>query len=213
MEHKCRDNDRQRYGRQRDNAGAEIPEKQKQHDDDPDRSVADRFFDVLDGDGDEVRLPENVLLDIYVRGERALDVVQRLEDVAIERERVGARLLLNRENHGRLRVYAAVAARHRTAESHVRDLPHRHRYRVPLPHDGVFQVLERQRPAHDADQRFLAGRQQKAAAGDGIRFFDRSRQLIDRHFVLSQALGRSEHLELTQFTPHHHDLRNAVDRE
>jgi len=56
--------DRQWHRSQRTDTGAKIPHEQKQHNDDPDRTVADGFDDVVDRRMNEVGLLEDAPFDI-----------------------------------------------------------------------------------------------------------------------------------------------------
>ena len=74
---------------------------------------------VVDGDLDEVRLPEDVPVDRHARRQRLLDVVQRAVELSGQGQRVGAGLLLDAEDHCRLALGRALAALDRRADAHV----------------------------------------------------------------------------------------------
>lgn len=65
------------------------------------RSAPDRLGHILDRRLDEVRLPEDPLLDLDLRREVLLQLIEHRVDLAVEDERIGVRLLLAGDDHHR----------------------------------------------------------------------------------------------------------------
>ena len=73
---------RQRHRGQGDRSGAEVRQEEQDDDDDEDAAVAQRLDHVVDGDLDEVRLPENPPINLDSPRQFALDRIQLRRPVA-----------------------------------------------------------------------------------------------------------------------------------
>ena len=89
---------RGRQSERRDQGRAAVAEKEHQDEDDQDRPFDERLRDVADRDLDEVGLAEVLALEPDARRKRAFELGQPGVEGAGERERIRARLLLDRED-------------------------------------------------------------------------------------------------------------------
>jgi hypothetical protein len=92
---------RERHRGQRDRGGAQIGEEQQHHDDHQNAAVAQRRDDVVDGDFDEIGLPEDLAIDGHALRQFVLEHVELSIQSAGQLDRVGTRLLLNADDHRR----------------------------------------------------------------------------------------------------------------
>ena len=86
-------------------------------------------------------------------------------DLTGQRDRIGARLFLDRQDDGRLAAISGVAALHARREIDAGDLAQQHRLVLPIGDDGVAQVLEAPGHADIADQILAALLIDEPAAG------------------------------------------------
>ena len=104
------------------------------------RRVAQGLDDVVHGQVDEVRLAEDLTVDLHPGGQRRLERVEQLVDLVRDRERVGPRGLLQGHHDRRDPAVRPGAPLGGGAEPHVRDLPDRDR------RPGVEEAIEEIEP-------------------------------------------------------------------
>ena len=135
---------------------AHVHQEDDEHERDDDGRLDQRLLQAADRGLDEGRLPE---LDVRRRDagrQRLLDDLQRGFDLLGQRHRIGARLLLDRQDDGRLAAIAGVAALDARGKIDARDLAQQHRLALPIGDDGVAQVFETPGDADVADEIFAA---------------------------------------------------------
>ncbi len=99
--------------------------------------------------------------------QRFLHLGQRALDRARELHGVGARLLLDREDHRRRALISGIAALHARGELDVRDLAQHDGLALPHGDDEIAQILDAIGQADVADQEFARVLIDEAAAGVG----------------------------------------------
>ena len=177
-EHQRGHHQRQRNGHQRDDRGAHIQQEQEQHDRHQNGAIAQGFLDVAHRAFDEIGLLEQELRRFNALGQRLVQCGHGLLDGLGERHAVGARLLLHRQDHGRLALVAGVAALDGRGQPNLGHLVQQDGLRVLHTHHHVAQVLDAARAAHLADQVFVPLCLQEAAARVGAKVAQRSVHLF-----------------------------------
>ena len=120
-------NQRERQRDERDGGGAHVHQEHHHHEDDEAGAFEQRLEQVVERLLDEVGAAKQVLLNLHPLGQGLLDLVERGVDAFGQLERVGARLLLDADDHRRARVVRAVAALDRRAFTHGREIPNQDR--------------------------------------------------------------------------------------
>ena len=116
--------------------GAHVQQEDEQHDRDHHGGLEQHALDVADRGLDEGRLPELDVGRRHAGRQRLLNLAERGLDLAGQRDGVGARLLLDADDDGRLALVAGVAALDAGRELDGRDL---------LQQDRLAVAVERRR--------------------------------------------------------------------
>jgi hypothetical protein len=146
-------------------------------------------------------------------GSFAGKVVQHPVQFRGQLQRVGARLLLNPENHRGLSSGGSLAALRFLPDDDLTDIGHLHGNSVPRHDDGVPDVLERTNPAHSGNEPLGAAVIDEACRHVLIALRQGAHHLAERQTVRLE-LGRGEQdLELFDPATDRRDLRHAGHRE
>ena len=110
-----RGDQRQRQCEQRNDRGSHVHQEHNDHDDDEGGAFDERREQVVERLLDEVRLPEQIAMNLHALRQRALNVVERGVDSLGEFQRVHGGLLLDADDDGRLGVVRPLSALDRGA--------------------------------------------------------------------------------------------------
>ena len=165
-----------------------MTEKQEQNDGDENRAVAQRLDHVVDGEFDEIRLPENAGIGLDTAGKQGLHFRQRLINAPRQFERIGVRLFLHGEDDRRAGIHRGRAQHLRGAGADVGHLLHQHGLAVAHGHDRAANVVHIANAADAANQVFLSRGDIDAAGGIAVAGFDGLHQFVEPDAVGGEAI-------------------------
>ena len=176
----------------------------------------------MDRNLDEVRLPEEVLVDEHALRERTLNLSQDLIQLPRQRERIGVRLLLDGDNHAglddRLPIRTPARRRRRPAldrrtdlnDAEIADLD---RPPVANHHDGVRDVIGCLDAPDAPDDRLLPALDQEARRDVLVAGPQRLGHIVKAKPVRPKPLRREHHLVLLFVAADRRHLRDPGHRQ
>ena len=162
---------------------------------------------------DEVRLPEEIPVDLHALRQRSLDVVERRFDPLGQLQRVHGGLLLNADDHRGSRVVRAFAALDRGAFPHGPDIADEHGRRIGRFDGDRGDRLGVAKPSDAADQVLLTFGDLKTGRRISVRGRQRRFDLLERHLVGRQTRRIEHHLVLLLLASRRDHLRHAGNGE
>ena len=203
--------DRDGNGRQRDEGRAHIEQEQEQDDGDNRHGLEQDLLDVADRGFDEVRLPEDDVVDLDALRHGLIELGDGALDLAGQLHGVDRRLLLDRDDDGGPAHEAGFATLQAGAVADLGDLMQIDRPAAFGADDDIAKILELERAPDVADQELAAVLVGKAAAGVGAEALQRAFHLLERDAEGAHRRRIRRNPELPDLAADRDDLGDAGD--
>ncbi len=204
---------RNRNGGERHHGRAPGGQEDEDDDRDEDQPLDQRLDHIADRALDEVGLTEYFGFQLHPGRQGALDVCEDRVQLLGQGQGVGARLLLDGEDHGGAAVEGSGAALEPLADPDVADVARQHGQAALLADHDLAEFLGRGGPTDALDQQFLAVLHHDARRPVGARGLHGGDDVVHADAARAHPAGVDQQLHLTLVPADGHDLGDARNRQ